>query len=391
VTINHPRSAFSSPPSSASAEISREEQIRAAYVRYYRATAKFEAVPTSSVVRGYHAVWDAVAPWRDLARQRLTKAVGSPADSARWRQLIDALAEPANRTVDKPSFDDLIVLRGTGREFFHALLEAEKPGPTVAEIADRVHRGVKDGRYRPGLRLSRCLVAQECEASTERVALALQDLGDTGVLVVSPSGRARVPSPSDVTVRATEIASWLTTLIELGAYPVGVCLPRSVDLARSLVSATPDVTGALRRLEDSGLLVRRGRRPVVAAEVSPQPLSLRSVINELAALSPVSVTPERVRETAGITHNWWSCRSFPPPGTVHMVFQMMRAMTGRLLTEVRHDPQEQEARSVPLRAAATAIAPWPATSRAQTWRAACPGTALLELLSLVEAGAEADP
>ncbi|MET8577275.1 hypothetical protein [Streptomyces sp. NPDC005012] len=363
---------------------SREDRIRAASVHFYRRTAKLDSVPTSRVILGHRTVWDAVAPWRGLAQQRLAEASGSAADSARWQRLLDALAEPADGNIETPTFTSLITLRATARDFFHALLEAERPGPTVAEIADRVHRAVKDGRYRPGRRLSWQVIAGECEAPTARVVLALRDLGAAGILVLSPSGRAWVPSSSAEDDHAGEIASWLTTLIEWGVYLPGSHLPRRPALARSFVSSARDVTEALRRLCSNGHLVgRAGGRPEVAERSEP-PVPAESLLERLADLPTAPATPARVQEAASVTHNWWSCRTFPPSSTVRTVFESLQAMASGLLPEMTLSlsQQEQETRAVILRAAATAVAPWPGSPRGQTWRTACLGAALLEVFLL---------
>lgn len=66
---------------------------------------------------------------------------------------------------------------------------------------------------------------------------------------------------------------------------------------------------------------------------------------------------------------------------------MLQAMTGRYFAErTRMGLRSEDACSTLRRAAATAIAPWPASAHAQTWRTACLGAALLDVLALVDGG-----
>lgn len=367
----------------------RDEQIRDAYLRYCRATARVDSVPASRVLRGCHAVWDAITPWQDLARYRLEMAAGSPTDRTRWLRLISAVQEPQDRNIAEPTYEHFVTLHGSGRAFFLALLEAEKPGPTVPEIADRVHREVKNGNYRPGQCLARRRIAEEYGACEVRVKLALEDLERNGVVALSPSGRARVPAPFEGANHAQEIADWLGALINWGVYPAGTPLPARKTLARSLASSTADVTRALRRLQGQGMLLWRPRtQPRVAPTAppaSPVPVSLNTAITKLPSPSATPVNPETARETAMVARAWWSHRSFPPSESIRVVFRMLQAMASHFLTTGAYMvPQNAEAYSTLRRAAATATAPWPDSPHSQAWRTACLGVALLDVLALTD-------
>jgi Bacterial regulatory proteins, gntR family len=392
-TLHSPQS---SPPAMAAAlgdAVEREEQIRDAYLRYCRATASVDRVPASRVLVGCHAVWDAVAPWQDLARYRLEMAAGSHADSARWLRLITAVQEPPDRNITEPTYEHFVTLHGSGRAFFLALLEAEKPGPTVGDLRDRVHRAVKNGDYRPGQCLVRRRIAEEYRVCEERVKLALEDLGHNGVVVLSPSGRARIPAPFESADRAQEIAGWLGALISWGVYPAGTLLPARKRLARSLASETADVTRALRRLQGQDMLLWRPRtRPRVAPAgppASPVSVSLNAAITKLPRPSAAPVNLDTARETAMVARTWWSHRSFPPSDSMNVVFQMLQAMASHFLsTGAYMIPQTAETYSTLRRAAVTATAPWPTSPHGQAWRTACLGVAVLDVLSLLD-GADA--
>ncbi|NYV72813.1 GntR family transcriptional regulator [Streptomyces sp. UH6] len=374
----------SASPPAEHAVASREAQLRAASRRFQLDTAKLDPVPASRVLRGYHTVWDAVAPWLDLARQRLAEAVGSPADSTRWQHLLAALAEPVDRRIAQPTFDRLVTLRGKGVDLFRVLIEAEKPGPKVAEIADQIHRAIKDQQHWPGQRLAAHKIAVELSAPTERVKLALRDLADAGIVTLSSSGRASVAAPAPAASRPETVARWLTALIEHGVYPPGRRLPRRPDLARSLVSSTAHVTAAVHQLRNSGLLTVASGHATVAATAAAQPLDVQSVITQLPP-APAAETAADIRRTAAAAHQLWLHQVVPSPNELRHVFRTLQRTTAGLLSAATPlTDLDRETQTAVRRAAATAIAPLPASPQERTWRTACLGAALLDVLARVE-------
>jgi DNA-binding FadR family transcriptional regulator len=374
------------PPVAAHAE-SREAALRAATRRFHHVTAPLKHAPVSRVVQGYHTVWDEVAPWMDLARQRLADAADSAADSARWLRLIATLTEPVGRKVEQPTFEGFLALCVVAGDLFKALLDAERPGPTVAELADQIHRAVKEERYWPGLELSVKRLAAEHRATKERVALALRDLSARGIVVLSPAGRASVPAPSGDADHPTEIARWLTTLVEHGVYPADGCLPPHGNLARSLVSSVSHVNTALRQLRRSGLLNVRSGGPATVAGAPARLVDIQSVITQARSHPSVPATPARIRASATAARQWWLHRDAPPPEKAELLFRTLQGMTAALLPAAPSlTALSPEAREAVLRAAVTATAPLPGSPQERTWRTACLGAALLDVLARVRTG-----
>ncbi|MEU4659493.1 GntR family transcriptional regulator [Streptomyces sp. NPDC023723] len=349
-------------------------------------SARFTGQTPSGLARDREAVWAAVDPWLPLAEQRLKQAERSPSDQARWRTNMREASRP-DADADCLPQPDMVLLVSAARRLLRDLLEAEKPGPNVHEIAERVRRAIRDGDYPSGSTLGLRRVAQDTAATTlERVELALHDLQGEGLVTISPTRRTRVTGQATHHSRPEQIADWLHFLIRSGVYPPGTALPCLQTLARSLVTSPPEVVSALRLLADQQVLVvRHGRRAAVRATLPfpvAQPPDLDDLARKLRARAAPGPPPpaETVLAACRQTHAWWSSRVIPPPRIVDLrVHILLTACAGLVPLTAPQLPPSRDTQALLRQAAVTALASQPADESERTWRAACLGALVRHL------------
>lgn len=352
-----------------------------------RAATRFTGHTDAGIERDRETIWKAVEPWLPLAAQRLSEAARSPSQQMHWRQMINAVRRPSAPCLARP---DLVLLISAARRLLRALMEAERPGPGVSDIADRVRHAIHNGTYPSGSLLGASRIVAEIGAPTvERVDLALQDLQREGLITISPSKRVRVAGSALPEDRPQQIAAWLRFLIQSGVYPPQGALPRVQPLARSLVSSTPDVSRALRLLADQQvLLVGRGRRTTVHP-APPFPVAIPPDLDDLVrelnrrALPGVRLTGTDLQAACSQARSWWSSRTMPPPGKADELFAMLVTAGARLTSQaVRHQHEllrDHDARTTLRQTAITALAKRPSDRWEQIWRAACLGVLVREI------------
>ncbi|MFK0120138.1 GntR family transcriptional regulator [Streptomyces sp. NPDC090994] len=365
---------------------SRYRELRRALHSLHSKSARFTGQTPAGLARDRETVWAAIDPWLPLAQQRLREAEHSPCDQARWRTNIQEASRPATKDCILPQ-PDMVLLVSAARRLLRALMEAERPGPGVHEIAERIRRAIHDGDYPSGSTLPLRRVAQDTAATTlERVELALQDLQCEGLVTISPSRRTRVTGSTVTQSRPEQIAVWLRFLIRSGVYPPGTALPCLQTLARSLVSSTPDVVSALRLLADQQVLaVRHGRRPVVRTTL-PFPVAnppdldgLTRELRERAAPGPPP-TAETVLAACRQTHAWWSSRAFPPRREVDVHFTtLITACAGLVDQAITRPFGHRDMQALLRQTAVTALTAQPTAEWERTWRSACLGALVRDL------------
>jgi DNA-binding GntR family transcriptional regulator len=147
------------------------------------------------------------------------------------------------------------------------------PPLSFLAIADAINAGIVDGTYPPGSFLPsvQALVLQ-FDASPHLVRRALRHLEARQVLG-GVQGRPRVvltPGTSSGRSLHEKVAATITGRIDSGDLPPGARLPAETTLAAEMNVARATVREALRRLEESGAIVRRnGRRYVVGTSAVP--------------------------------------------------------------------------------------------------------------------------
>ncbi|MGV9427958.1 GntR family transcriptional regulator [Streptomyces sp. NPDC003656] len=331
---------------------------------------------------------DLVELWLSLAEDRLREAANSPSDQARWREAIQAVTPP-EESATEPSF---VTFLSGARVLLHCLLDAERPGPPVSAIADRVRKLIKDGEYPAGawLPVGRIAAESGClTASVERVHLALRDLEAEGLVTFSASsGRARVAGEARKPDRPAQIAGWLRVLIRAGVYPPYSELPTSQPLARGLVAKVQDVSAALHVLAAEEILnCRRGRRPLVKPwlpiDVAPPP-EIADLAQEMRGLvtEEVDLSSANVRMTCHRARVWWHSRLTPAPDQLENTF---RTLVGAALDlfefflETRDSCQDADTDTLLRRTGVTALAKMPDDVQERVWRTACLAVAVLEV------------
>ncbi|MFC9131908.1 GntR family transcriptional regulator [Streptomyces sp. NPDC057099] len=364
--------------------------MRTSLTSLRRAATQFTGQTIAGIDRDRETIWKTVEPWLPLAEQRMGEAERSPSHQTHWRAMISAARRPSGTCLPRP---DLVALVSAARRLLHALMEAERPGPSAGDIADRVRHAISSGTYPPGSLLAATRIATETGAPTvERVDLALQDLQREGLITISPSKRARVAGSSMPEDRPQQIATWLRFLIQSGVYPPNSALTPVQPLARSLVSSTPDVSRALRLLADQQVLItERGRRTLV--HPSPPfsvaaPTSLDDLILELNrhARPRLQLTGKDILAACSQTHTSWSSRTLPDPGKAHDLSGTLVTAGAHLASQairnLHEHPRDRDARTTIRRLAATALAEQPSNRWEQTWRAACLGALVREVYDL---------
>ncbi|MFE0772259.1 GntR family transcriptional regulator [Streptomyces sp. NPDC058861] len=326
-----------------------------------------------------------VEPWLPVAKDRM-KAAGSPADQDRWQDLVDEVESRDN-------YGD-----AAARGLLRALMEASRPGPSVREIAERLHAEIADGTRPPGSVLSRRRIRADvglAPASESRVDLALQDLAAGGLVTVDPSNMARVVDqerpPRDQLDLAADV---LRVLISSGVYPRLSPLPKREELAQVLATKRPIVGQVLRRLHDEEILSVYPGVGVVVRPVLPFPVNTPPALENLAdrlrraAPSGTDLDHAGIRKSCQQARSWWHLRSAPTSESLRRARQILVAAAADLLPLIaRRHPDDPVVHAVLRRTAVVALHDWPAQRDIEVWRAACLATAVLDVLTLADGAA----
>ncbi|WP_158073334.1 GntR family transcriptional regulator [Streptomyces sp. CB02115] len=344
----------------------------------------------ADIVRHCETVWGLVEPWLPQAQARLRAADGSASDAARWRSTIGAVSRVDSHALTS---DDLLELCSAARRLLGRLMEAERPGPSVAEIAARLRELITSGAFPPGspLSVARIAAGLGCDrASRVRVELALRDLEIKGEVTFGRSNRASVVGEREAIDRPAQIAEWLRDLIKAGVYPRTTELPWVDPLSRSFVSPRDTVMRALDILVDEGVLLRGPKkRPAVCWKL-PFPVAfppdIDSLLAELTDVVPpdMDLSPYRVEEACRRARSSWSSRISPlPEDLTHTIGVLVGAAEQLIpLAALRYaDNEEVETRL--RRTAVTALADPPPDVLRRTWHAACLGAAVQDILLLL--------
>ncbi|MGW2840592.1 GntR family transcriptional regulator [Streptomyces sp. NPDC001493] len=189
--------------------------------------------------------------------------------------------------------------------------------------------------------------------------------------------------------RPREIADWLITLIRAGVYPPMSQLPSLATLATAMVSDHVAVARALRLLDQQDFIaVRHGVRPVVLATVPVPVLAPADLSRLLTRLKPL-VLPDTDLSGTGIAEMCrrararWATRSFALAREQAEIFGALATAAHHLipLAAEKH-PHHPDVLTPLRRAAVTALAEDPPTVAARSWRTACLGAAVREVLVL---------
>ncbi|MFB7597609.1 GntR family transcriptional regulator [Streptomyces sp. NPDC056160] len=343
--------------------------------------------------RDRERVWAVVEQWLPLAQQRMREAAGSNRDQDRWQGLIRAATRPDTATAPAAQPTLLTVCNGA-RGLLRALLEAEHPGLTAAEVADRLRRAIRARDYPPGGRLSRArIIAGMGDLPHDRIDLALQDLQDEGLVAIGASGKARVagtvPDPTD------RVAAWLRFLIQSGVYPPHSTLQPAKALAQSLATSAPIMNRALRSLADQKIVVRPSAQ---AAHIHPEPplplaeppelgVAARQLHHRADDLTP---TGTQVLDACDRARAWWITRQAPAPEAVACCSRLLTRAAAILIS--RHaDTSDAHLLTLLRRTAVTALAAWPADSAERIWRTACLATCVRDIHRAVDAATPLRP
>ncbi|MEV7279739.1 hypothetical protein [Streptomyces sp. NPDC093111] len=370
-------------------------RLRAALRELQKTATRFSAGPSTRSAEYRAAVWALTEPWLPLAETKHRLAAGSPSDQHRWQQLItDArrlgTQEPVSTSAEPPTITRALV---------RALLEAERPGPSVEEIADRLRNLIADGTYPPGTSLSALHLADEAEAAgtpapVERVRLALRDLTAEGSTVTNGARRTWVAGGAAPVERPAQIAAWMRTLIQARVYQPQCPLPARLLLARDLLATTRDTSAAVRILGEEKVLKRStAYRPVVRADLpfplDPGPFDLGARVEQLRgkAITGITFSFSEVRATCQQVQVWWRARHTPRPDVLERIFRTLitaAACAIPRVVELYPNSPDADGRTVLRRTAITALADLPADPLERLWRTACLATAVLQVLVLVE-------
>ncbi|MYQ48775.1 GntR family transcriptional regulator [Streptomyces sp. SID4985] len=349
---------------------------------------------------------DLVDLWLPLAETRLREAAESPSDQARWRKAIQGVAPPEEPNAEGAEAEgaeaegaeaesDFVAFLSGARVLLRCLLDAERPGPQVVAIADRVRKLIKDGEYPAGswLNVSRIATEAGCMAvSVERARVALRDLEAEGLITFNPSSsRPRVVGEAKEPDQPTRIAGWLRVLIAEGVYPPYSNLPTGVQLARALATQPRDVTAAMRILATEKILnyrpnMRRLRKPWPPTDVAPPP-EIADLAQKLRGLvaGDLDLSPSNVRIVCQRARNWWRCRITPPVDQLEVTFRTLVGAASHLFTLLETRPAYQDMDTLLRRTAVTALVELPDDFQERVWRTACLAVAVLELQEVATA------
>ncbi|MFB7776247.1 hypothetical protein [Streptomyces bauhiniae] len=330
-----------------------------------------------------------VAKWRPLAEKYRCDARGSAASRARWEALLDAAREPEPGPV---STDPLTVYSGA-QELLRALHEAQRPGPTVQQLSQRIRLSITSGTYPPGSVQNVRDLAREVglmDKSFIRIELALRDLEAKGQVTLEARKRFRV-NGTETADRVTYVTALLRELIDGGAFGgTPTRLPSTSDLARSLIATYTEVRQALDKLAEDGLVAlvvarRRALRADLLVAKSPPAISDLAAQLRAHAGAGTGPTNEDVRNICRRVRNWWRMRSTPTKDELDHAVATLRSVTERLVQRAAATCPDGPYDIAHMRwAAILASSTPPDDLSAQAWRAACLSVAVLRVLNLTK-------
>lgn len=215
-------------------------------------------------------VLDVVAPWKPVAQQRAREAAGSPADSARWADLLRGIQGPVAEAALAGDTTAAAELARDARSLLRALRMTVPPRVPVAQIADALRHKLLAADHAPYARLSARRLASEGGYPLPDVALALTDLAVEGVTQRTGTAWHIARGLSRSVNRSGMVEQFLHALITARVFRPGSQLPTHLQLARRLTVSTRVVSAALHNLHAAGLVRRESTRLVIAC-VYPVP------------------------------------------------------------------------------------------------------------------------
>ncbi|MEU4077592.1 hypothetical protein [Streptomyces venezuelae] len=287
---------------------------------------------------------------------------------------VQPLVTPADLPPALPVLSDSVL------RLLRALREVEACGPGVTVIADHVRTAIRDGVFLPGTKLPVGRIAADLGYSRPcaRAEFAFQDLRAEKLLAFCGS-IWWIIEPAD---QVAQVAGMIRAFIQVGVYPPDGPLPRTIELARQLVTAPTNISRARAILHEEGTLVSRaGSRPKTPP-VPPFPVAVPLDLDALTArlrslaLDDADLRPHVIEETCARARNWWRTRTSPPPAALEHAYGYLIAAVLHLL---QLTPDTEEAHTRLRRTAVLALDPDDVTS-SPLWRTACIAVVVGELV-----------
>ncbi|MFE7133841.1 GntR family transcriptional regulator [Streptomyces sp. NPDC057638] len=322
--------------------------------------------------------------WLPAARRCREDAARSPADTARWNDLIRAAENPSVARGEQKLTHLFVHLAGL-RELLRAIAESTPPNSSVAALADRLRGLITTGHYPPGALLPLSGVAATLGTTSPRAQLVIADLLAENVVARRGSGY-QVPDPDALTPDALprHAAGLLRDLITAGVYPPGTPLPYIQSLARALAVRPPVVTAALLILSAEQTVIHHpGQRAQVVTGLrlpSAPPPAHRGDAD-------VPFDAEAADELVRTARRWWHYRKRPGPADLHQCLTGLRDAAEHLLVlagtgggSLSRRRDKEDVRELALRTAYLLSAEPPDTADLRVWHTACLATAVSDLL-----------
>ncbi|MFI7095430.1 GntR family transcriptional regulator [Streptomyces lydicus] len=256
----------------------------------------------------------------------------------------------------------------------------------IAEVGRRITQRIASGAYAPGTRLSAHKVAADLQLPLDSVKLALRDLAGNRTIEVQPTGRMRIPGPSNDWPH--QLALFVKELAAAGVYPPGSVLPDRAELARALVTSKVPLAEALERLVEDGTLEAaprrrlRVRRTATSAGPSPCPWP-----EPAATAADVDLTPASIQQVAREAVAGWSTRLPPTPSQLDRCIAYLTAAGDHLAKRARTTPNTEveyaDVKRLIIRMRVTAATVKQPSIDLTLWRTACLATSVLDLRSIV--------
>ncbi|MFG2865487.1 hypothetical protein [Streptomyces sioyaensis] len=134
--------------SSSEDDAATRRALRADLLRLGRVASAKSAVSTAAVLEGHNDLDHYAAAWVPLAERRREAAAGSPADQARWSQLIKGVARPP--ATSAASYETLVLRAGHARDLLRALVATMPPWVPIADVARLIKKRIEAGSYLSG-------------------------------------------------------------------------------------------------------------------------------------------------------------------------------------------------------------------------------------------------
>ncbi|WP_433860174.1 GntR family transcriptional regulator [Streptomyces kronopolitis] len=378
------------PSSSAEDTAATRRALRNDLLRLGRVAGAKSAASAGSVLNGHADLDKYAAVWVPHAERRQEAATGSPADRARWAELIKATARPEAPAV---SYEGLVVRAGYARELLRALAETLPPWVSIADVAEQIKKRITDGSYPPGAVLAPGRIAADLALPLPSIRLALSDLAAASVVEQKANRRVRVPGGDLRDDRPFQLAETVREFIRKGVFPPGVALPGRQELCRILVTTQPPLAVAMRTLFDEGLLEHGEFQRLTARWGAVQRLKRPTELPRLA--SDPSLHTDEVREAVRRARSWWKSRLTPTPEALDKVIDQLVAAAHHLVEGTRSGPlpptsTHQQISSLIARTAVLAAAVHRPDYALRVWHTACLATAVDDLLATVDFSRPAD-